>query len=162
MKKLFVPIFAFVILLASCKKDNPATPAGPLLATITATIDGASTTFDTTVTATKTNSYGFLDLLITGFHASGSSSEFSIDLTSVYPFSAGTTYTDAFTALNAASITYLIQPANISCYNPGNGTTQVHITSISSTNVQGTFSGSVSDGSTTHTITNGTFNATIH
>jgi hypothetical protein len=167
MKKLFVLPMAFLIFMSSCKKSSSGSGAG----TITASVDGTSTSFSNTATALESSSTNngvtAYSLLIVGFQGSPSSSN-SITLTigSDAPFGADSTYTGlASPSNNLAEVAYVQQPGDVSYSDLLAGPTTVTIKSISSTNVQGTFSSTVgvfgSGTPASHTFTNGTFNLNI-
>ncbi len=166
MKKLFALPLVLLIFISSCKKSSDS-GAG----TINATVDGTATSFSNTATAVESsatnNGVTAYSLLIVGFQGSPSSSS-SITLTigSDAPFGADSTYTGlASPSDNLAEVAYIQQPGNVSYSDLLAGPTTVTIKSISSTNVQGTFSSTVgifgSGTPSTHTFTNGTFNLNL-
>ena len=162
MKKLFFLPVIVLFALSSCKKSSSSSAA---LGTINATIDGTATTFNTEATAVQSGTSGAYSLIIIGFQgAAGTSSTLDITLGSSVPFAAGTLYSDTTTSANGnlAEIAYVQQPGEYEYSDVLSGPVDVTITNITSTTVQGTFSGIVGavNGGTpaSHTITKGSFN----
>lgn len=148
-KLLFVSLA--VVTLASCKKDKNDTPAYNL----SAKVDGVKTDFNTAVVASKDGdaSLGYT-LIITavGGSASNPHPAFSIYLEDDAVFTAKT-----YTAAND-DVTGVYVPENSFTYGSDTDFTLV-ISSITDTEIKGTFSGKVDNGTTIKTITEGTFSA---
>jgi hypothetical protein len=167
MKKLLLFTICVTLAFSSCKKSSSDIPAN----TISATVDGVDESFNTSPiaelgTAISLNS----NLLISGSNGSGTSSDsMGITIESNNTIVKGS-YTNASTN-NSSYVSVLYNKAPFSLSNPNiystdiNGTypTTVTITSMSSTNIQGTFSGKLlfKDGTTVKNVTNGKFNLTI-
>jgi hypothetical protein len=152
-----------LVLLASCKKSSSPTPTG---GTITATVDGTPMTFNNVLVAKDTAYLGAYLLTCSGASSLTSSSAPELSLT-----------VDGTSAITTG--TYSIGPsgntANLPAMSYSQGTTLVYesdvtgtyessivITSLSKTNVQGTFTGTLTlitgSGATTKAITDGKFN----
>jgi hypothetical protein len=165
MKKIIFFV-VLIIVLASCKKSSSGSPVN----TITATINDTPYIFNQ-------------DILDTTFYGSDSilqieltAKDFNLNTFAIYfgaknkPFSAGTTYGSfgdsvhimlgGFESFNTSSGVYEALPY------PHNSSTSltVTLTSITTTNIQGTFKGNIYLGGDTtqtpKTVTNGTFNFT--
>jgi hypothetical protein len=156
-----------LVFLVSCKKSStsPTTSGG---GTITATVDGTKMTFNNVLIAKDTSYLGVYALTFAGATSLTSSSpELSLTVDGTSPITTGT---------------YNIGPSGNTTDLPGMGYTQgssliyesditgaysssIVITSLSTTNVQGTFSGTLTltlgTGATTKAITNGQFNVNI-
>jgi len=160
MKKLFFLPVILLLAMASCKKSSSSSSNG--LGTITASIDGTATTFNTSATAVESTGNGLSSLIIIGFQGTaGTSNSMDITLGSNSPLAANTSFSDTSTVGNLAEFAYTTEPGNNSYSDILGGSAQVKITGISSSSIQGTFSGVVTlSGGTpaSHTITNGTFN----
>lgn len=161
MKKLSLLLMPFCLLLvlSSCKKHSPsANVAG----TMTVTINGTTQTFNVGAEAHVDNSGDFHDLSLIGIQSTSTANSILMSITTTSPITAGT-YT---AASSQADISYTLASGSIYQYDDseGSGATIV-IKSISSTNVQGTFSGTLGlitgGGAATQTLTNGTFNLNI-
>jgi len=152
-----------LVLLASCKKSSSSSSSGG--GTITATVDGTQMTFNNILVAKDTSYMGAYALSFAGASSlTANTPELSLTVDGTSPITTGT-YT-----LNATSPTTdlpglayavgssLVYGSDIS----GTNSTTVVITSLSKTNVQGTFSGMLTlqlgTGATTKTVTNGKFN----
>lgn len=172
MKKILLFSACVMLAFASCKKSDKNAPAASN--TITATVGGTDTKFNTRVTGIIENSQGFYNLLVTGASSTGSNAQvMAISMLSQKPIAKGTYILDSSTDPNATTIPDLDYTPNISSSSSldfatdptgqNSATTTITITSISSTNIQGTFSGLLlgSDYVAMKSITNGTFNATI-
>jgi len=169
MKKILLFLACVMRALSSCSKKNDNTPSATN--TITANVAGTATRFNTSVTGVLASSQGAYDLAVTGLTGTGTSAQsISISIGSQGPIVKGTYTLNSSTSSDATSFPDLVYEANLSGSSSaefatdftGANETTVTITSISSTNVQGTFSGVlVGDGNTTKSITSGTFNATI-
>jgi hypothetical protein len=176
MKTLLILSACVLFIFSSCKKKTDVLPAAAN--TISATVDGVNMNFNVNASARVVGDFegtGNIDLVIQGFTATGlPSNSMGISLITANTSSIiNGTYTAA-SANNAppiwAALSYTSQdPAS----NPivQNFVTSniafplsITITSISKTNVQGTFSGVMTDlnnGSNTKTVTSGKFNVNI-
>jgi hypothetical protein len=167
MKKLLLFTICVTLTFSSCKKSSSDIPAN----TISATVDGVDESFNTNPiaelgTAISLNS----NLIISGSNGSGTGSDsMGITIESNNTIIKGS-YTNA-SANNSSYVSVLYNKGPFSPSNPtvystdvnGDYPTTVTITSMSSTNIQGTFSGKLllSDGTTIKNVTNGKFNLTI-
>ncbi|MBS1530165.1 MAG: hypothetical protein JSU01_07655 [Bacteroidetes bacterium] len=170
MKRFLLPAICLLLVFTSCKKKNDVTPVN----TLTATVDGINMNFNSNMTARIDGNFtgtGNIDLVVEGFATNGSTNNMlgiSFITANLNSITAGT-----YTAANAnntppiwAAITYN-DNSSASTHNYLTYTTvpfTITITSISKTNIQGTFSGVVADlnnSSNTKTITNGKFNVNI-
>ena len=166
MRKIILFTALAAISLASCKKSNVA-PSN----TFSATIDGTTESFNTNVSAqngtgTALNS----DLSVFGYNGSASGADvLTITLNTNSKITTGT-YSNAASSNNGfVSILYQKGPQSLASPNVyashvnGNYLTTVKITSISNTDVQGTFSAQLvyTDGKTIKTVTDGKFNVAI-
>lgn len=167
MKKSLLFAIYILIVLASCKKNSSDAPAN----TISATIDGVTESFNTNAvaqigTGVRLNS----NLSITGTNGSATGSDgMSITINSNNTIAKGN-YTNSGNN-NSGFTSILYSKGPFSFINPiiyvtdVNGTypSTVTITSISSTNIQGTFSGNLvfRDGKTIKSVTDGKFNVNI-
>ena len=165
---LFIPAITLITIFSSCKKDSSSnsTTSG----TISADIDGTAVSFNFGDNAALDTISGEYTIAIAGFQSgvNVTSNEIGIGVGGAYPIAVGT-YTDTSSIADNSTISYSI-PSDNSGYAavgiaPFYGT--VTITSISATQVQGTFSGvlGVGSGSSStvpyHTLTNGKFNVKI-
>ncbi len=168
MQKFLLLATCVFFLSVSCKKSSstPATtPDG-----ISATIDGASVTFNTSVTASVSEAGGIHNLTVVGFHAAeGNSDLLSVEIdgdkavgigTYVWPLTATSTQMPVLTYNQFVGSNVYVNDAS------GAQPVTVTITSLSATSVSGTFSGTIllNSGSSTTTkkqITDGKFTATI-
>ena len=154
-------LLAFV-LLASCKKSsNSSTPAG---GTITAMVDGTPMTFNNILVAKDTAYLGAYAITISGISSlTASAPELSLTVdgpsavtTGTYSLPLSGTATDV-PALSFSQGTTLVYESDLS----GTYASSIVITTLTKTNVQGTFSGtltlSLGSGSTTKVITDGKF-----
>jgi hypothetical protein len=154
MKKIANSILVLSVILAfgSCKK-NSSSPSN----TITCTIGGSSKTFNAAAIATKTTSSGFTTITITGFSAASSSAanlSLAIATNNSGDVIAAGTYSDTSSQYTNES---LYTPSASGSVNYGAGTSvsanavndgvtianhlKIVVTSISSTEIAGTFSG---------------------
>ena len=161
MKKLLLFSACIILALSSCKKDSPKTINST---GITATIGGSDFNFSTAATAQVISVSGLYSIQIIGSNGTGSSAQgVSISIQSDKPIIKGTySVADAspFTDITYVENTSVSTPVSFSSNTVGT----VTITSISSTNVQGTFSGvlvSNQDITTTQTLSNGKFNVSV-
>jgi hypothetical protein len=170
MKKVFFLSIISLLAITSCKKSSTSNGTG----TITANVDGTPTTFNTDAQAFSVNSSGVYSIAIGGFQgAGGNSYEIAITIGGTAPVTSNTTYGDdpSINPDDEVSLVYsLFAGNNITAEYGADGTSPntatTTITSISATNIQGTFSGGVTlvNGSgtpTSHTITNGRFNVKV-
>ncbi|WP_426671551.1 hypothetical protein ACPPVU_09960 [Mucilaginibacter sp. McL0603] len=167
MKKLLLFTICVTLAFSSCKKSSSDIPVN----TISATIDGVDESFNTNPiaelgTAISLNS----NLIISGGNGSGTGSDsMAITIESNNTLAKGS-YTNASTN-NSSYVSVLYNKGPFSLAHPSYYTTDVNgaypttvtITSMSSTNIQGTFSGKLlfTDGTTVKNVTNGKFNLTI-
>ncbi|HVS92539.1 MAG TPA: hypothetical protein VHE59_10925 [Mucilaginibacter sp.] len=162
MKKsifLLIPL-CLLLGLSSCKKNSskPANAAG----TLTVTVGGKAQTFNVGATAHLDNTGGVNTLGIMGLQSTGTANSLIITVSSSGPITAKS-YTDAD---SEAQLSYtLASGAAYQDDGTGGTTSTVTIKSITSTNVQGTFSGTLmlinGTGAATQTLTNGSFNLSI-
>lgn len=163
MKLVAGALLTFIV-LSSCKKSstNSTTPGG---GTITATIDGTAMTFNSILIAKDTSYLGAYALTISGISSlSGSAPELSLTVDGTSPVTAGTyTLSSSSNTTDLPAMSYsqgstLVYEEDIT----GAQTSTIVITSLSKTNVQGTFSGTLTlmlgSGPQTKTVTNGKFN----
>ncbi len=150
-----------MLAFASCKKDSSKTETSN---TITATIGSSNFNFSTAAVAQVISSNGIYSIQIIGSNGTGSSAQgVSIAIESDKPIVKGTysvTDTSSFTDITYVENPSVSTPVSFSSQVAGT----VNITSISSTNVQGTFSGvlvSNQDNTTTQTLSNGKFNVSV-
>jgi hypothetical protein len=155
---LLLPICASLILF-SCKKSSPSPNA---TGTLTVTIGGKAQTFNVGAVAHLDNTSGFNSLGIIGVQSATNANSMIITVTSSAPITAKT-YTDAG---SEAQLSYTTA-SGAGYQEDGTGGTSATVTikSISSTNVQGTFSGNLmlitGSGPATEALTNGAFNLSI-
>ena len=162
IKSLFLLTLAFgVITLNSCKKDKDTTPS----ATISASVNGTATDFSTGALAGKASVNGITLTTIQGTAANKT----GISIALYGTVTAGKTYSN--NASNDDDKPILIFETNDDQYfNDDASTTNVvsvTITSVSSTEIAGTFKGDLvtiaagNDAPKTKSITNGKFNVKI-
>lgn len=169
-----------MLAFASCKKDSAKTTGKN---TITATVGGSNINFSTTAIAQLASDSGLYVLGVQGVSGTGSSAQSVIvELLSNKPIVKGTYTLNSSTDPNTITVIPAIAYAKSLSGNDAdifeseldldlensvlttNTTATVTISSISSTNVQGTFSGVLindADGTTTENITNGKFNVDL-
>ena len=167
MKKLLLFSACIMLAFASCKKNDP-TKSTTAVGTISATIGGVNETFTTSVIAESADTPSYT-IGISGFRGTGANQEgIQIGISSYKPITTGT-YTISSALSNDVVYTPFVgyykntSVSSIAIFGTDNITT-ITITSVSNTNVQGTFSGVLlnEDGSTdTQTIANGKFNVNI-
>ena len=154
-------LLAFV-LLASCKKSNhSSTPAG---GTITATVDGTPMTFNNILVAKDTAYLGAYLITFSGISAlTANAPELSLTVDGTSPVTTGTYSIDAtgmttdLPAMSFSQGTSLVYSTDITGTNPSS----IVITTLTKTNVQGTFTGTLTlqlgSGAATKVITDGKF-----
>jgi hypothetical protein len=161
MKKLFAIAILGSLVFVSCEK----TSSGGLLQ---ATINGTVTNLGTAATATTSGLTGLYTITIQGATGTAlSSGDFGISISSISPIVAGI-YTDTVSVFgaNLAELQYIPSatvagPVFGSASQKSHPTTVV-VTSVSSTQITGTFQGTIyaadDTAAASTTITNGTFN----
>lgn len=163
MTKTVAGLFMMFVIFTSCGKSssNPNSGGG----TITCTIDGTAMTFNNVLIAKDTAFFGAYALTISGASAiSSSSTVFSLTVDGTSPIVTGT-YNIGPTgnSTDAPALAYS-QGSSFAYEEDISGTKEsaIVITSLSKTNVQGTFSGTLTlmtgSGPATKTVTNGKFN----
>ena len=165
MKKLFAIAILGSVILVSCKKSSGG--AAPLQAIINGTV----TNFGTEAVGATSSSNGLYMISIEGVTGAASTSGgLSVVIQSASPIVAGT-YTDT-TALNNnfAELQYVPSVSGSSVFGSAelkSHPTTVVVTSVSSTQITGTFQGNVYTDAgqdttgTPTTITNGTFSVKL-
>jgi hypothetical protein len=162
MKKLFAIAILGSVVLVSCKKSSGGS------APLQATINGTVTNFGTDASGLTTSSSGEYIITIEGATGTASiSSQLGVTISSTSPIVAGT-YTDT-TISNFGGIQYVpSSTAGSSIFGSAaqkSHPTTVVVTSVSSTQIVGTFQGTIYAGqdttTTPTTITNGTFNVKL-
>jgi len=162
MKNLLILSLGFLGIFLSCKKSSPSANSGNY---ITATVNGTNRTFNIGAEALVKSSSAGYSLAITGREGVAyDASQIVVNVFGSMPITSGT-YSTGTTGTDQVSLEYAL--TNIATYTTTAGNPSVTITSISSTNVQGTFSGvlTLTTGSapaSTATITNGKFNVTVN
>lgn len=164
MKKLILLLPVCLLLaLSSCSKKSTPAPGSTGTGTITATIGGSAQTFNVNAYATAQNIDGLNFITIYGSKSSGSTDKFELAIVNS-SILAGTTYTGV---ASQVQLTYTLASGAVYQYADDDAAAfvSVVIKSVSSTNVQGTFSGNLNlisgTGAATETVTNGTFNLRI-
>jgi hypothetical protein len=171
MKKILLFSACVMLAFSSCKKSdkNSSTASN----TITVTVGSSNLSFNTAATAVLANSSGSYVLLVSGATGTGSNAQaISIAIDSENPIVKGTYTLNSSTSPDATSFPQISYVQSASTTNPvsftsditGTNASTITITSISSTNVQGTFNGvlvSDQDGTTTKSVTDGKFNVTV-
>ena len=157
-----------MLAFASCKKNDPAKSNTTAVGTISATIGGVNETFTTSVIAESADTPAY-NIAISGFRGTDVNRVgIQIGISSYKPITTGT-YAISSAVSNDVVYTPFVgyykntSVSSIAIFGTDNITT-ITITSVSNTNVQGTFSGVLlnEDGSTdTQTIANGKFNVNI-
>lgn len=170
MKKILLFSACVMFAFASCKKDSSKKTGSN---TITATVGGSDINFSASASAQIVNQSGGYELAIVGLTSTGSNPQtMTISIASEVPIVKGTYTLNSSTPSDANSFPQLSYSENTSITNPvgfttditGANSSTITITSISSTNVQGTFSGvllSDQDNTTTKAVTNGKFDVNI-
>jgi hypothetical protein len=168
MKKSLFFLLGMSVLLFSCKKSASSGNGG---GTISASINGVNETFNTDASALQVNAAGTYNIEVAGYHgAAGASDQLAFSIGGTQAIKSGTyqySYANPNSdAVDLIFVQYSSGGNNQFVSDPSNTTNPVtvNITSISSTNIQGTFNGvlpSFSGGSGTETVTNGKFNVSI-
>ena len=162
LRLLLLPLCVLLV-VSSCKKSSnkPTSTVG----TITVNIDGAAQTFNVGATAHVDNTSGFYSLSLIGIQSATVAKSVIVEVTSSSAIVGGTTYTGTN---SQADMSYTqVSGGAIYQFDGSNSASNATITvkSISSTNVQGTFSGTLElitgTGATSKALTNGTFNLNI-
>ena len=159
--KLLSLILCVLFVASSCKKSSKSiTTTG----TITVNIDGAAQTFNVGAAAHVDNTGGFYSLSLIGVQSTTAANSIIVEVTSSSPIVAGT-----YTGTNSQADMSYTQVSGSAIYqfdgsnNASNAT--IIVKSISSTSVQGTFSGTLElisgTGAASKALTNGTFNLNI-
>jgi hypothetical protein len=164
MSKLAISCFLLaLVLVASCKKSNHSSSSTG--GTITATVDGTPMTFNNILVAKDTSILGAYAITISGISALSANApelSFTVDgpdtVTSGTYSISSTGMTDDLPALSFSQGTTLVYESDIS----GTYPSSIVITTLTKTNIQGTFTGTITlqlgSGATTKTITDGKFN----
>jgi hypothetical protein len=154
MRKLLIATAFILLITPSCKKkDSSGLPAG-----VGFTLDGSSVTLNFT-RAVKSSSGSIYTLQFYGFiGAQNASNELEGQIQAQSPITAKT-YTEAGTTEMAGLAYFIYSPYSFyqqfgSATNP----VTITITTITDTNVQGTFKGDISNGTSTKVVAGGTFN----
>jgi len=168
MKKTLLLALFIIVSISACKKSASVAPAN----TLSATFNGVTESFNTNLFGQNGSGVTLnSSLSILGANGSASGSDvLSITLTTNNTITTGT-YTNAPNSNDGfVSIVYNVGP--FSLVNPntytsdvnGNYLTTVKITSINSTNIQGTFTAQLlyTDGKTVKTVTDGKFNVKLN
>jgi hypothetical protein len=163
MKKTLLVISCLLLLFTSCKKNKDAAPEN----TISANINGVDESFNTNAYAqlgngVKSNS----SLSIYGADGSAAGSNILTITLALNQTISTESYTSGSSSTGNVAVQYSI--GSFSLANPNiyktdvssNGTTVV-ITKLTSSNIQGTFSGKIFKGSDSKTVVNGKFNLPI-
>jgi hypothetical protein len=164
MKKLILllPVCIFLV-LSSCSKKNTPTPSLGGTGTITFAIGGAAQTFNVNAYATYQNLDGLNFLTIYGLKNAGTTDKFELAIVNSSIIE-GTTYTGV---ASQVQLTYTLASGAVYQYADDDAAAfvSVVIKSVTSTNVQGTFSGNLNlisgNGPAKQVLTNGTFNLRI-
>ncbi|MGZ3750577.1 MAG: hypothetical protein ACXVB0_11615 [Mucilaginibacter sp.] len=177
MKKILILLVFILFIFASCKKKNDVIPVN----TITATIDGVNVNFNVNVlgrlVSTPQGAALSKTIVVQGSNAAQAPGKgIAVSLTSLDQNAiAKGTYTLA-SSKNNTPVWIQVIYENYDPFSDGPDQpyfsdssgiqpTTITITSISSTNVQGTFSGTLvysQGGTDTKTVTNGKFNVNIN
>jgi hypothetical protein len=145
MLRKFLVLFLAVATLASCKKDKDDAPAYYY----SAKVDGTSTNFNSAVSASRNGD----DVLVSGLGG-----------TTASPYPSFNIFLDDDAAITAKSYTAAAGEVTIiyaaaagqATYSSDDDFTVI-VSSVSATEVKGTFSGKVDNGTVTKTITEGSF-----
>jgi len=163
MKKLqflLLPL-CLLLVLSACKKNSTKTN---VTGTFTATIGGKTQTFNVGAQANLQHNGDFYTLGLIGVQSASASNSMIISITSSSPITAKT-YSDSDSD-SPAQMSYTMASGAVYQDDGADGTSgTVTIKSITNSNVQGTFSGTLmlitGTGAATQTVTNGTFNLDI-
>jgi hypothetical protein len=167
MKKTLLFTICTFLFLASCKKSSSVAPTN----TLSATIGGTEESFNTNIFAQNGEGVALNSALtVFGYNGSGTGAdELIITMNTNKAITTGT-YSNAPSSTDGfISIFYSKGPVNALSPNQytsdvnGAYLTTVKITSISGTNVQGTFNAQLlyTDGKTVKSVTNGKFNVNL-
>lgn len=158
MKKLSLLLVCIPCLFFACSKSGSSSNSS---GSITATINGTNLTFNANAVAINVSGGGVYSVAVSGFEsASTSSGQVTISVAGSNVVTPGS-YSNLNAAADEVSMVYS-SPAG-AAYAAIANPPAVKITSITSTNIQGTFSGvltlySGTSSATTATVTNGKFN----
>ena len=138
MRKLLI-LLVVLLMITSCKKTDTNTST---TAAISVDIDGVPTTFNTDAMAVQTNTYLNYSIVISGYQNTAlTSSLMSITIGGPSPITVGT-YHDIYTGGDVVNLFRYTQQPGSGVYGTigsGSDTATVTITSIDSTEIQGTF-----------------------
>jgi len=162
--KSFLTFFSCILLLCTaCKKNNDTTPTN----TISAQIDGVTESFNTNPTAGLGTSVALNSSLIF-FGGNGAGANDDIINVKINASQTITTssYTSGSDAVGYVSISYKHGPSSILNPNtyvsdPTSQQNTVVIKKLTSTNIQGAFSGKLFYKGASKTVTNGKFNINL-
>ena len=161
-------LFSACVILAfsSCKKESKTTTT--TTATLSATIGGVNETFNSSLTAQSIYNNPGYTIGITGFRGAGTNPDgLQLAVNSDKPIAKGVYTISSQTSTDPSNLPLIIYYKSTGTFGTdvsGVNVTTITITSISSANVQGTFSGvliSETGDNTTQTITDGKFNVNI-
>ena len=170
---LFLPV-CLLLVICSCKKSQVINPTGNIVATVKNTAINFNTHITVTIDTTNASVYGSSIIIYGQTDTSASKASISIGITSFNPSGLVTTGSyDSYAAFGSlgycnviyksvlpntqTEATYSTDPRNYY-------TSTVIITSSSSSNIQGTFTGTLVSSlgdTTTRVVTNGKFNVPI-
>jgi hypothetical protein len=152
MLRKFLFVSLAVITLASCKKDKDDAPAY----NVSAKIDGVKKDFNLGAVATKQNFAGYYIVMINGNGGTTSSPlpAFTLAISDDVAIIAKTYTTNATDDNAAGSYTVSSQESYES-----EEEFSITVTSLTATEIKGTFSGKIEDGATTKNVTEGSFSA---
>jgi hypothetical protein len=165
MKRTLLLPVCLLLIFCACNKSasNPQS-------TIVADIDGQTETFNNNVIGIKLNTSGVYSISLIGYNGKDTGSEHMlITLGGPAPVTTGSYIFEAPSGQNSCVIAYILAnsahgygPADLGGTNP----ITVNVTSLTDTNIQGTFYGTLAldDGSSPihKIVTNGKFNVTYH
>jgi hypothetical protein len=164
--KILLFICFSVFFFSSCSKSSSSNSSTAADNTFTATIDGTDMTFNISAQAIVTNQTDAYGITLIGYHDQNTTNPtmMTIMLLGTNAITTGT-YTPVSENGGTEATIFFTQGSNAYAADLNNPTTQtVTITSLTSSSVQGTFSGKIvveTGGSGTKTITNGKFNLKI-
>jgi hypothetical protein len=162
MKRLLIFSLVIFAIFSSCKKNNPSANPGNY---ITATVNGSNLTFNIGAEALVESSSAGYRVEITGREGVAyDASQILVVISGSSPIPAGV-YSNGTAGPDQVSLLYAL--TNVAAYQAVGVGPSVTITSITGTNVQGTFNGvlmlaSGSTAASTATITNGKFNVAVN